>query len=169
MAMRVSRNLQRAIVAWQKPFSRLPVRWIAEGNLHITLIPPWYTADIDKTIALLQMVAGRTIFTATFTEISFGPDPKRPRLVWATGETPQELPGLKKRLEKTLRRKPERRPFIFHLTLGRFRKIEGSTPTIQTFCSDVSWRETFSSFVLMESHLSKRGATYTTIATFPFQ
>lgn len=168
VAIPVSKTLQTVIAAWRKPFNDLPVRWIAPENLHITLIPPWYTADIDTTIKLLKTLAGAKAFAGTLTEVAPGPDPRRPRLVWATGETPQELLRLKKRLETTLKRVPEHHPLRFHLTLGRLPTIASSTTAIQTIRRGVSWRETFSSFVLMESHLSPRGATYTTITAFPF-
>lgn len=48
IGVKASKQLQKKVRGWRKIHAGLPVRWIKEHNLHLTLVPPWYEDDIEK-------------------------------------------------------------------------------------------------------------------------
>lgn len=165
IALPISPELQESIHQWQKRYSDLSVRWLAGENLHITLVPPWEEGDVESVITKLQSLANRVgSFTVHFDTAGFGPDPKAPRLIWATGPTPQELLYLKKDIEKILNYTPDRKTFLTHLTLARFNPADFINLTNVSFIKQVDWVEQINSFVVMESKLLPTGADYTVLA-----
>jgi len=165
VALLTAPTLQKEILGWQERFANLPVRWLAGKNLHITLVPPWYEQDDASVIAKLEKLRGKQKpFALRFEKVTFGPDPRQPRLVWAEGQTPRELIELKTDIGKALAQKSDSRQFLLHLTLARFRPENFLSFPIKKLNEKVSWREEIKSFVLMESHLSSQGADYETLA-----
>lgn len=150
----------QSVLTWKQDYNDLPVRWIAPTNLHLTLIPPWYESDIGAIQDALHHVSFPP-FSLSFHSISVGPE-RQARLIWITGEDAPELSKLKTLLEKTLKRKSEKRLFIPHITIARFRK---ETRRISIHDS-IDWSENVSAITLFESHLSPSGATYTPISEF---
>ncbi len=167
MALGISDKLESEILEWEKAFSKLPVRWLLGKNLHITLVPPWYEENIEAVIQKLNTVKSTGVFDIEFNKVTFGPDPKRPRLIWAEGEASKPIVELKTALEKILNKEPERRLFRLHLTLARFRPETFSSFPIKELNEKVFWRDRVTSFLLMESRLSREGADYTTLREFP--
>lgn len=171
VAIGVSYQLQEQITAWQEKLNHLPVRWIKPENLHVTLIPPWYTTEVDEVISSLESI-NKIIepFTITFREVTFGPNPIRPRLIWVSADTPSEIIVLKSKLEEVLPRqtwlaqKSEKREFLTHLTIARFKEKYFFKFPIKDIHDKVFWEERVSSFLLMESHLAKMGAEYERLA-----
>lgn len=160
VAVGIGEPLQKEIFSWAGQYQKLPVRWLSGKNLHITLVPPWYEEDVEKVKSVLRRVHGTAHFEIVFTRVSFGPDPRRPRLIWAEGEVPPELAELKKNVEIALHIAPEKRPFRLHLTLARFREEDFPRFAVKKLDERVGWRDAVRSFVLMESHLSQAGADY---------
>lgn len=162
VAIGVSPKLQETIVEWEKNYQKLPVRWLAPKNLHITLIPPWYEENVEGVAKSLSFLEGKPgSFEMEFDKVTYGPDPRRPRLIWAEGKAPEKIVRLKSELEKMLTKEPEQRPFIrLHLTIARFRPEYFVNFPIKTLDEKVFWQDTVTSFVLMESHLSRSGADY---------
>lgn len=169
VALPISKKLQEEILRWEIGYARFPVRWISGKNLHITLIPPWHTEDVAEAKEMLGSVSPAWPIEFSFTRVSFGPDPRRPRLIWATGETPKDLVTLRDRIAACLGQTPERKPFRSHLTLARFREEHFSVFPVQTLEVPVAWRDTIRSFMLMESHLARSGADYEIIKEFFFE
>lgn len=164
IAITISEKLQQEVLEWEKKYQKLPVRWLQGKNLHITLVPPWYESDIEKIKEKLAPIRERCgSFEIRFENITFGPDPRRPRLIWAEGEAPLEIRNLKLEIERSLNRKPEERPFKLHLTVARFRPETFSSFPIKKLDEKVFLRDEVKSFVLMESHLSPEGADYEVI------
>lgn len=163
----VSIRLQEEISEWEKGYKDLPVRWMVGKNLHITLVPPWYTDDVEAVAEKLSGIKGRP-FDIEFHKVAYGPDSKRPRLIWAEGKAPKELAYLKARAERALKKEAERRPFSLHLTLARFRPEDFPRFRIKELNEKVSWRDKASSIVLMESRLSHQGANYEVLEEFRF-
>ncbi len=157
--------MQSDILAWEKTFHGLPVRWIAPKNLHITLIPPWEEENIERVIDTLKTVSGFGASEVQFRRVSYGPNPRSPRLIWAEGQTPPALLALKKQLEPLLGQKPQRRDFFLHLTLARFRQEEFYDFPLKKLNERTNWIDQASSLVLMESHLLPDGADYEVITT----
>lgn len=180
VAIGISSQLKEEIAYWQKKWNHLSVRWIKPENMHVTLIPPWYTTEVDKVIEDLKSVNQNRKrfwtsqndaikpFTITFREVTFGPNPKRPRLIWASGDVPSEILILKSKLGKILQRKSEKRPFLTHLTIARFKEKDFIKFPIKNLHSKVFWKEKIHSFLLMESHLRRSGAEYETLYSLNF-
>lgn len=177
VAIKISEALEETIEEWKKEFAGRQafarsamngIRWLNGKNLHITLIPPWYEGDIKNQIVKIKTVQARP-FEISFARVAYGPDPRRPRLIWAEGETPRELLYLKASAEDTFGTQPERRPFLLHLTLARFRPEDFPQFSIQKLDEPVSWRDEVRSIVLMESRLSPSGADYDVLGEFAFR
>lgn len=165
IAISISPKLQQEILAWEKAYRQLPVRWLAGKNLHITLIPPWYTDNVESVIEKLRNLEMKT-FHIEFDRVTYGPDSKRPRLIWAEGKAFKEILELKSCLEKILNKKPEKRQFTLHLTVARFHPETFSSFPAKQLDERVLWQEKIKSFVLMESYLSREGADYEVLYKF---
>jgi len=175
IAITISEKVQKEILSWERKYlSSQPVfakstagkiRWLTGKNLHITLIPPWYKSDIKNQISKIKNIQSQP-FEIKFTKVTYGPDPKRPRLIWAEGDAPKELIQLKDKLERVLQKEPEKRPYKLHLTIARFRPETFLSFSIKEISEDVVWQDEVNSFVLMGSHLSREGADYEIIETF---
>ena len=177
VALPISKDSQNKIEEWGRDYQNLPVRWIKGKNLHVTLIPPWYTAKVHEVIDRLKSLNNVIEpFTITFQEVAFGPNSKRPRLIWASGDSPSKIITLKSKLEECLGRKKEKREFMSHLTIARFKKEDFAkfliknlprTMSVRGLHDKVFWQEKVSSFLLMESHLKRGGAEYEKLAEIP--
>lgn len=163
LACLISKSLQTKIANWQKRHHDWEIRWPDPKYLHITIVAPWWE---KKTRTILKILAELKVdvkpFTIRFSEISFGPNTRRPRLIWMTGKTPLAILRLKKELIKTLRQRKEKRPFNLHLTIGRFinKKKLRIIPVKDNFFEKINWPDKISAFSLMESHLKPARAVY---------
>ena len=168
IALTLSKKLQNKVESWKKNLQNLPVRWIKGKNLHITLIPPWYVEDPEKIIPLLKRVKDIKHFKVEFKKVTFGPTKYKPRLVWANGQRKDEITHLKSELEKILGQKGEKREFLLHMTLARFKPQEFGNFPVQNINENIVWSETFGSFCFMRSYIKKGGADYEIIRKFKF-
>jgi len=164
VALPISASLEADILAWEEKYARLPVRWLDGKNLHVTLVPPWYEEDVESVVRKLGTVR-QGKFGMSFETVSFGL-PGSPRLIWAEGVAGPDMIKLKDNVLKMTVAKPENRPFRLHLTLARFRPEDFPRFPIKKINDRVDWQEEVSSFVLMESHLSREGADYEVLQKF---
>ena len=103
------------------------VRPVAPADIHLTLVPPWNTTATADAIAKLGEVAGRFgPFSLIFRHVGYGPQPRRPRLIWADCAVSEEIAALRLALLETFGQHDER-PFQPHVTLAR---IRSDGPTI---------------------------------------
>lgn len=162
VGIKINETLQKEILHWEKPWRQiLPIRWLIPQNLHITLVPPWYEENIDWVKKALSTILNKVQpCQIRFDQISFGSDPKHPRLIWAAGQAPLEILKLKKLLEKTLNQTGEKREFGLHLTLARFQPKDFASLPIKTLNEEVTWTQKVNSVVLFESFLQQTGAQY---------
>jgi 2'-5' RNA ligase len=168
VALPMSSAITQAVAEWRAEHGSLPVHWVDGKNLHMTIVPPWNEEDADRAADILRTIEGSIGgFNAKFTRVTYGPTQRKPRLIWASGESPDQLFILKHSAERTLGRVPETRPFRMHVTVARFRPEEFANFPVQKLSEEISWKESFSSFVLMESHLTPAGTTYEVLAEFP--
>jgi 2'-5' RNA ligase len=99
------------------------VRLIAPADFHLTLVPPWDAASIPQAIERLRQVASRFgAFWLTFEHVGYGPQPRRPRLLWAECAAGEEIAGLRAALLEAFGQRDER-PFQPHVTVARIREI----------------------------------------------
>lgn len=180
IAINLPEDLKKELTSFQKKWPELPCRWTKKENLHITLFFLGYLLE-EQLLEVLritnEVVSRNSSFSINLNKIYYGPPKKMPpRMVWAEGEKSKELEKLQKDLENSLLRfsiegikKPENRPYIPHITLGRiraweFRQIEPEErPQIE---EDISLSFKVNSIEIMESQLKRGGAEYTILESF---
>ncbi len=171
LSLPFSEQLYPEVDALRNEFSELPVRWLKNSNLHVTLVPPWEIADEEllELLAKLDQVETPQPFTAEFNKFSSGPNLKAPRLLWATGpKAPTELLRLKNDLERLVSYRPDR-AFTLHATLARFnRDALNASAKLSNISKTLHWRMLINEFALMKSELRSDGAEYTIIQRFSF-
>lgn len=172
VAIPVPLPLQSEIRSWTACHANLPVRWLKDHNLHITLVPPWEEepAGVSEALARLgdavQTMHGP--ISLSFSRVRFGPDARQPRLIWAEGETPNAIVELSEAFHRALGIEAERRPFRLHLTLARFRPEDFASFPVRELNEAVQWKMDARTMVLMESHLLPGGAEYEALGEIPF-
>lgn len=99
----------------------LPVRPVAPADIHLTLVPPWNEASIADAIEKLGRIAASFgAFPLIFQHVGYGPQPRRPRLLWAECAATDEIAALRAALLEAYGQTDER-PFQPHVTLARIR------------------------------------------------
>lgn len=119
---KTKKQLNKASEKWQD----LPVRWVKEANLHITLVFLGFVDEesmLDVCQKVRKIAEAEEIFDIEFDSIAFGPTQEDPKMIWVTGEANKKLKSLVEKIEKELgiffNSKKEFRP---HITLGKIRK-----------------------------------------------
>jgi len=175
IAINLPKDIKTQLLNYQKELKNLPIRWVKEDNLHITLIFLGYLKDeqvAEVCKKSKEVVQKNAPFLINLTEICYGPPQKMPpRMVWVTGEKSQELANLKDNLEKELlggpglnNLKTEARAFSPHITLGRIRQWEWlridpeERPQVE---KEFSLSFEVQSIEVMESQLKRGGVEYT--------
>lgn len=159
-------NSKHQIEEFREKYLRiLPVRFIPIKNLHVTLIPPWNEKNTENVKSLLlQQKNWVKPFYIEFTQVTFGPNKKHPRLIWAEGNPSRQLAVLKNSLEKLLNKSPLRRDFRLHMTLARFNQRDFKKFSIRKVEERISWRQKVTEFSLYESILQPGGVKYKILA-----
>lgn len=155
--------------------TELPVRWLEPDNFHVTLkfLGEVRRERIPMVHEIMSRVAGATRSFGTDLR-GFGAFPtiRRPRIIWLGVGANPELRCLKQDLEwglADLGYDPETRAFHPHVTLGRadetggagaFRGLDQILAKLQ-FHGDLRVH----TLDLMRSHVSRRGATYSVLAS----
>lgn len=153
------------------------VRWVAPDGVHLTLqflgaVPEERVEAVRAAVE--GAAAGARPLALEVTGAGGFPNARRPRVVWLglAGDVPA-LSALVADLGRRLAPlgfPPESRPFSPHLTLGRARDPRGAPGlggalAAQAQADGFGWRA--AELVLVESHLSPRGARYEAVARAP--
>jgi len=166
------RDRKRLIKATEH-WSALPVKWVREQNLHITLFFIGYV-DTESIPDICQKVRdaaeNQEIFDMEFSKIELHPADD-PRMIWVVGEASEELRKLYEEIEKELgiftHSKKSFRP---HITLGRIRKRKWQDledkPLINENYSLLITAETVD---IMASDFGDGGQEYTLIESCPLK
>ncbi|MFN3656593.1 MAG: RNA 2',3'-cyclic phosphodiesterase [Pseudolabrys sp.] len=121
VALKMAQDIAHALAELARPLEKFSVRPISPGDIHLTLVPPWAeTATEAAADRLRHAVEGCRAFTLEFRHLGYGPDPKRPRLLWVDCAMANELVELNAALVRVFGR-PDDRPFRPHVTLARLR------------------------------------------------
>ncbi len=162
------RELVEAAGEFRRAHAGLKVRWTRPENLHLTLVPPWQCLDVEAVCrALCDEAARQSPFEVFFEHISFGPDPLRLRLIWATGEALAGLPEFARSLLAATGAPGEpRKSFLLHLTIARFNSRDLDAMGQRKMREPVAWHGTFDALCLYESHLKPGGAEYRELCRF---
>jgi 2'-5' RNA ligase len=146
------------------------IRWVRPENIHLTLK---FLGDINKEavedIVKILELAGEEHAAFDFEIFGAGvfPNMKSPRVLWVGLKTGELFAALHQMIEKgaaSLGFKAEKRRFLPHLTLGRFRSSRGKSNLIEKI--RFFEKNSFGSFniksvCLMQSTLKPAGAEYT--------
>jgi len=117
IAPQIAALLAQMIVDLRNPL----LRPVAGGDIHLTLVPPWNECSTGVAIDRLARVADDfAAFLLAFQHIGYGPQPRRPRLVWVDCAASEEITALHAALLHAYGRTDER-PFQPHVTLARIR------------------------------------------------
>jgi RNA 2',3'-cyclic 3'-phosphodiesterase len=121
IAPEIANKLAEFAAALKNPSAR-PV---AAADIHLTLVPPWNEASIPDAIEKLGHIAERSsAFWLIFEHVGYGPQPRRPRLLWTDCAATEELGALHTALLQAFGQADER-AFKPHVTLARIR-VDGS-------------------------------------------
>jgi 2'-5' RNA ligase len=104
-----------------KELERFRVRRVAANDMHLTLVPPWPESSIPTAIETLhRTVPGFGRFVLDIQHVGYGPDLRRPRMLWADCAVAGELAILRAALLAAYTQ-TDARPFRPHVTLARLR------------------------------------------------
>lgn len=152
------------------------IRWVRPQGMHLTLkfigeMPPEKLPPLKEALA---RVASPAPVELDFRGVGYFPHERRPRVFWVGVQASDNLPGLAAQVEAALEPlgiPSEKRTYVPHLTLGRFKSAnrlarfqEGVAQLPTTEFGHVKTTE----FILFQSRLSPRGADYTKLEHFPF-
>jgi 2'-5' RNA ligase len=155
------------------------LRWVAPGNLHFTL--RFFGNLTREEIARAKQVLDDTgsagaPFELELSGLGVFPNWRRPRILWVGSATGQaRLEALARILERGFREArlgKADKPFVPHLTLGRWKDSRGvDVERARTACAELG---TVGSFVveevkIMQSVLSAEGARYTPLHIAPLR
>jgi 2'-5' RNA ligase len=121
VALKIAPEIARELAEMARELERFPVRLIAPDDIHLTLVPPWNETSIPAAIETLSGVAAKAApFTLAFVQLSYGPQPRRPRLLWAECTGGDDLSALHAALLLAFGQNDDR-PFRPHVTVARIR------------------------------------------------
>ena len=121
VALKVAPEIANKLVQMAASLPASAVRLVAPADIHLTLIPPWNETAIPVVIEKLRGIAATAApFTLTFRRLCYGPEVKRPRLLWADCALSDELLALHAALRLAFGQ-TEDRPFVPHVTVARIR------------------------------------------------
>jgi len=132
MSSEMTTRLEEVILQLKGELKDVPVRWVAPGNIHLTLkflgnVP---SVDVEAIKDLLQVVAGRHArFEIRLGGLGAFPNLNRPRVIWVGIEALPALFELQQDIEDEVARlgyARENKKFSPHLTLGRVTEKAGA-------------------------------------------
>lgn len=176
-----AREVITGVIADLRDRSGDAVRWVRPEGLHLTLkflgeVPVKKLPSVK--LAIQEAVTGHSPFNLEFSAIGTFGGREGLRLMWVSvaGDV-LRLEALVKATNAALAVvgfEPERRPFRPHLTLGRVKddvptraRAEIEVAVGKVDVQEFSWRTSHVS--LMRSRLTKGGAQYDVLATFPLR
>lgn len=166
IAINLPDGAKEKLLAYKNKWPEVPAKWTTPENLHITLAFLGNTSnqELAEVCELMQQVGERCKpFSVDIQHIAYGPDARRPRMIWALIEKSPELLNLQKDVEKTLGQGSDKK-FFPHLTLARLKAFELQRmewEEIPQINEEISLSFTVSSIEVMESELKRSGPRYT--------
>jgi len=159
---------------------RMPVRWVKEENIHLTMVFLGSVSEdaIDEIKEKVPLVVKRFSTIRTMLNgVGVFPHWRKPRVIWVglDGEV-EKLSNLRDELQAELKvfgLREEKRPFRPHLTIGRFKGIVDRDEELK--CILDRYHDITSDFcylnelILFKSDLKPDGPVYTRMATWPLK
>ena len=168
VALKMAPDIAQELAQIVRPLERFAVRPIAKEDTHLTLVPPWNEPAVPNAIEKLRLaVESHYAFKLEFRHVGYGPDPKRPRLVWVECAANKELMSLRAALMLAFG-KTDERLFLPHATLAR---IRGNGARVARKCPidrDLALTQAITTIELMQSP-PPGGRGYKVLASLPLK
>jgi 2'-5' RNA ligase len=167
VALKMAPEIAGELARIARELERFPVRLIAPADIHLTLVPPWNEVSIPDAVEKLRLVADRFgDFTLEFRRVGYGPEPRRPRLLWAECAAGPDIAELRAMLLPTFEQTDER-PFRPHVTLARLRGNGAIIARKYPIDRNLVLTQRVGSVELMQSP-APGGTGYKVLASLPF-
>jgi 2'-5' RNA ligase len=151
VALRIAPEIAGELAQMARTLERFAVRLIAPADIHLTLVPPWNETSIPAAIETLRGVADKAApFALAFEHLGYGPQPRRPHLLWADCAAGEELAALHSDLLAAFGRNDER-PFRPHVTVARIRGNGAAVARKQPIDRALAFSQRVESVELMQS------------------
>lgn len=99
-------ELSRPLGGYESAAKSVLAKWVAQDNLHITLVFLGYLSDLqvgETCLVLKETLQKYNSFELKLNKITYGPAGKlQPRMIWVEGERNKQLSLIKKDLEVSL-------------------------------------------------------------------
>jgi RNA 2',3'-cyclic 3'-phosphodiesterase len=166
VALRISPDIALALAQYGRDLEQFSVRPVAPAVIHLTLVPPWNEFSTADIVEKLRRVADQFYpFTLTFQHVGYGPEPRRPRFLWAECVGSKELADLRTSLLQAFGQADER-PFRPHVTLARLRDKGRAIARKHPLDQDLALTQRVDSVELMQSP-PPGGSGYKILASVP--
>jgi 2'-5' RNA ligase len=151
VALTIAPEIADELAQMARELERFPVRLIAPADIHLTLVPPWNEFSIPDAVEKLRRVADRFDgLTLEFRRVGYGPEPRRPRFLWAECAAGPDLAQLRAMLLLTFGQTDDR-PFRPHVTLARLRGNGATIARKYPIDRDLALTQRVDSVELMQS------------------
>ncbi len=166
LGVKIAPDISDQLASLAKELREEHVRLVAPGDIHLTLVPPWNETSCPEAIEKVgQIVSKFNPFVLELQHLNYGPELKRPRLLWAEGAASNEITSLRGALLHLFNQKDER-PFLPHVTLARLRGNGAAIARRHPIGREVSFTQRVNSVELFRS--PPPGATgYQILASSP--
>jgi 2''-5'' RNA ligase len=166
VALRISPDIALALAQYGRDLEQFSVRPVAPADIHLTLVPPWNEVSPAEAVEKLRRVVDRFFpFTLTFRHVGYGPEPKRPRFLWAECVASKEIAEFRVALIQAFGQADER-PFRPHVTLARLRDKGRALARKHPLDQDLALTQRIESIELMQSP-PPGGSGYKILASVP--
>jgi 2'-5' RNA ligase len=119
IGLKMAPEIAEQLALLARTIERVPVRFVPAGDIHLTLVPPWNETSVPEAVGKLRMaLEGFACFPLAFERLCYGPEPRRPRLLWVECAPNAEIAALRNALLGAFDQTNER-PFRPHVTLAR--------------------------------------------------
>lgn len=174
IAINLPESVKDQLLAYREKWQEIPARWTTKENLHLTLAFLGNTSDqeLAKVCDAMKQVGSRhKPFALTINRIVYGPDAKRPRMIWGKIRRSPELFTIQEDIASLLSYS-EKQPFAPHLTLARLKTFELQRMELEELPEvneEISLSFQVESIEIMESKLKRSGAEYSIIQSVPLR
>jgi 2'-5' RNA ligase len=166
VALKIAADLAQALACLSAEIAGPAVSRIAPADIHLTLVPPWREPSIPAAVAKIRCIAeSHAPFELAFEHVGYGPEPRRPRLLWADCTARSELAALRAALLAAFGLTDER-PFRPHVTLARIRGNGAAVARRHPLDRDLALAQRITSVELMQSP-PQGGNGYMVLASLP--
>ena len=151
VGLRIAPEIAQELSRYGNGLEQFSVRPVPTADIHLTLVPPWNEVSIADAVTKLRREAETCgAFTLAFRHIGYGPEPRRPRFLWAECVASNELAELRAALLRAFGQVDER-PFRPHVTLARLRDKGRAIARKHPVDQDLAFTQQVNTVALMQS------------------